>query len=115
MRAPLIWAGMSSGPLLVCLNHEAHSGIKRLKKVTRSTCTSGSAFSWMVRLAEVCRQKKTNTYAKDKNGLQRILNTYWVVYNFVRIHFTTNEVPAVALGVIDRRLSTSEIMLIQIV
>lgn len=58
-------------------------------------------------------RRKTNTYAKNKKGLQRILDAYWVVHNFIRVHFTTKEVPAVALGVIDRRLSAMEIMLIQ--
>ena len=53
-------------------------------------------------------RRKTNTYAKSIGGLQRILDVHWVIHNFVRIHFTTREVPAVALGVIDRRLSVPE-------
>ncbi len=61
-----------------------------------------------------CFRRKTNTYAKDSSGLQRILNVYWVVHNFMRVHFTTKEVPAVALGVIDRRLSVKEIFHIQL-
>ncbi len=43
-------------------------------------------------------RRKTNTYAKSETGLQRILNVYWVIHNFVRTHFTIKEVPAVNLG-----------------
>ncbi len=44
-------------------------------------------------------------YAKSTLGSQRLLDVYWVVHNFMRLHFTTREVPAVALGVIERRLT----------
>jgi len=54
-------------------------------------------------------RRKTNMYAKSTTGLQRLLQVYWVVHNFLRVHFTTREVPAVALGVIERRLSVGEI------
>ncbi|MCP5013759.1 MAG: IS1 family transposase [Ketobacter sp.] len=58
-------------------------------------------------------RRKTNTYAKSTKGLQRLLDVYWVVHNFIRIHYTTREVPAVALGVIERRLSVSELFQIR--
>jgi hypothetical protein len=58
-------------------------------------------------------RRKTNMYAKTTGGLQRLLHVYWVVHNFLRVHFTTREVPAVALGVIERRLSAGEIFHIQ--
>jgi hypothetical protein len=45
-------------------------------------------------------RRKTNTYEKSETGLQRVLNLYWVIHNFVRVHFTTKEVPAVNLWVI---------------
>jgi hypothetical protein len=45
-------------------------------------------------------RRKTNMYAKSTTGLQRLLHVYWVVHNFLRAHFTTREVPAVALGVL---------------
>ena len=48
-------------------------------------------------------RRKTNMYAKSSPGSQRLLHVYWVVHNFIRVHFTTREVPAVALGVIERR------------
>ncbi|BBO89694.1 IS1 family transposase [Desulfosarcina ovata] len=46
-------------------------------------------------------RRKTNTYAKSETGLQRVLNVYWVVHNFLRVHFTTKKVPAVSLGVLE--------------
>jgi hypothetical protein len=56
---------------------------------------------------------RTNTYAKSTGGLQRILQVYWVMHNFVRKHFPTKAVPAVALGVLERPLSAQEFMVIQ--
>jgi transposase-like protein len=58
-------------------------------------------------------RRKTNMYAKSTKGLQRLLRVYWVVHNFLRVHFTTREVPAVALGILERRLSVQEIFQIQ--
>jgi transposase-like protein len=58
-------------------------------------------------------RRKTNMYAKSTTGLQRLLHVYWVVHNFLRVHFTTREVPAVALGLLERRLSGQEIFQIQ--
>jgi transposase-like protein len=58
-------------------------------------------------------RRKTNMYAKSIPGSQRLLHVYWVVHNFIRLHFTTREVPAVALGVIERRLSAREIFHMQ--
>jgi transposase-like protein len=58
-------------------------------------------------------RRKTNTYAKATKGLQRLLHVYWVVHNFLRVHFTTRAVPAVALGLLERRLSVQEIFQIQ--
>ncbi len=60
-------------------------------------------------------RRKTNTYAKATTGLQRLLRVYWVVHNFLRVHFTIREVPAVALGILERRLSVQEIFQIQMV
>jgi transposase-like protein len=58
-------------------------------------------------------RRKTNMYAKATTGLQRLLRLYWVVHNFLRVHFTIREVPAVALGILERRLSVHEIFQIQ--
>jgi len=35
--------------------------------------------------------RKTNMYAKSTTGLQRLLHVYWVVHNFLRVHFTIRE------------------------
>src|SRR5215470_1955592 len=59
-------------------------------------------------------RRKTNTYAKATQGLQRLVHVYWVVHNFLRAHFTTREVPAVALGVLERRLSVREVFHLQV-
>ena len=55
-------------------------------------------------------RRRSNTYAKFKNSLQRTLDVYWVVHNFVRKHFTTKEVPAIALGVIDKTFKFEDLM-----
>jgi hypothetical protein len=35
------------------------------------------------------------------------------VHNFVRVHFTTRQVPAVALGILDHGFALHELFLIQ--
>ena len=53
-------------------------------------------------------RRRTNTYAKSQKGLRRVLRMYWVLHNFIRKHFTTKEVPAVKIGVLERRISVKE-------
>ncbi len=60
-------------------------------------------------------RRKTNTYAKSKVGLQRVLNLYWVIHNFVRVHFTTKEVPAARLGIIERGFTAKELFSTQLI
>ncbi|MCP4577852.1 MAG: IS1 family transposase, partial [Deltaproteobacteria bacterium] len=60
-------------------------------------------------------RRKTNTYAKSETGLQRVLNLYWVIHNFVRVHFTTKEVPAVSLGVIENGLTPEKLFSAQLI
>src|SRR5499427_7735094 len=91
-----------------------------IRSVCREICLSFSR-TWRVhtkRFSALRRQcatfrRKTNMYAKATTGLQRLLHVYWVVHNFLRVHFTTREVPAVALGLLERRLSVQEIFQIQ--
>jgi hypothetical protein len=52
-------------------------------------------------------------YAKTTGRLQERLDVYWIVHNFVRMHFTTRQVPAVALGVLESSLSLNELFFIQ--
>ena len=58
-------------------------------------------------------RRRTNTYAKTDNGLQRTLDVQWIVHNFVKVHFTTKKVPAMALGIIEEGLSLFEVFKIQ--
>ncbi len=60
-------------------------------------------------------RRKTNTYAKSTKGLQRVLDMYWVIHNFVRAHFTTKQVPAVKLGVLSEGLSPKQLLSVQLV
>src|SRR5579864_9094187 len=56
----LTCTGMSSGPSTSWIQG-ASSGARRSSAEMRSACTSGSAFSWMVSEAEVCRTNSSNT------------------------------------------------------
>jgi hypothetical protein len=38
-----------------------------------------------------CYRRKTNTYAKQQTFLQVRLDSYWVLHNFLRVHFTTKK------------------------
>lgn len=60
-----------------------------------------------------CYRRRTNTYAKEQPALQIRLDAYWVLHNFIRQHFTTRLIPAVALGILDYPLSWDEIFRIQ--
>ena len=56
------------------------------------------AFSSSLRRRNSAFRIKTNTYAKSRKGIQRMLDVYWTVHNFVRSHFTTKQVSVVAIG-----------------
>lgn len=71
------------------------------------------AFNSALRRRMACYRRRTNTYAKDQPVLQIRLDAYWVLHNFIRPHFTTKLIPAVALGVLEQPLSWDEIMRIQ--
>ena len=71
------------------------------------------AFNSALRRRMACYRRKSNTYAKERPALQCRLDAYWVLHNFIRPHFTTKQVPAVALGVLDHPLSWDEIFRIQ--
>ena len=55
-------------------------------------------------------RRKTNTYAKKKSGLQRTLDVNWVAHNFIRTHFTTKKVPAVAIGILDKPIMWNDLL-----
>lgn len=63
------------------------------------------AFNASLRRRNSTFRRKTNTYAKSQPNLQRTLDLFWLVHNFVRVHFTTKVVPAVKLGILQIGLS----------
>jgi len=72
-------------------------------------------FNSALRRKVSCYRRKSNTYAKERSALQTRLDVYWILHNFVRPHFTTRQVPAVALGILETGLSLSDIFRIQYV
>ncbi|MCI5151424.1 MAG: IS1 family transposase, partial [Candidatus Electrothrix sp. MAN1_4] len=46
---------------------------------------------------------------KKAKRLQERLDVIWIVHNFVRVHYTTKEVPAVTLGVIEEGMTPLKI------
>jgi hypothetical protein len=71
------------------------------------------AFHTSLRRRCAAYRRRTNMYAKKTGRLQERLDVYWIVHNFVRVHFTTRQVPAVALGVLEEGFSLQQIFLIQ--
>jgi transposase-like protein len=90
-----------------------HPETARIIAATDIHANHAEAFFSALRRKCATFRRKTNMYAKATTGLQRLLRVYWVVHNFLRVHFTTREVPAVALGLLERRLSVQEIFQIQ--
>jgi transposase-like protein len=66
-------------------------------------------FNSGIRRKLACYRRRTNTYAKQEETLQTRLDVHWLLHNFVRPHFTTKQVPAVALGILERGLSLFEL------
>ena len=71
------------------------------------------AFHTLLRRRWAAYRRRTNMYAKKTGGLQERLDVYWIGHNFVRVHFTTRRVPAVALGILDHSFALHELFLIQ--
>ena len=71
------------------------------------------AFNASIRRRNAAFRRKTNTYAKSRNHLQRTLDVYWLVHNFVRVHFTPKVVPAVKLGILKLGISWSQLLSIR--
>ena len=71
------------------------------------------ALNSSIRRKNSAYRRKTNTYAKWKIGLQRTLDVYWITHNFIKKHFTTQQVPAVALGILKEGLSWVQIFQIK--
>lgn len=71
------------------------------------------AFNASTRRRNAAYRRKTNTYAKKKTALQRTLDMLWIIHNFIRPHFTTRKIPAVALGIVEKGLLWEEVCMIQ--
>lgn len=71
------------------------------------------AFNASLRRRNSAFRRKTNTYAKSRNNLQRTLDVFWLVHNFVRVHFTTKVIPAVKLGILEVGLSWAQLFSIR--
>jgi hypothetical protein len=71
------------------------------------------AFNAALRRRNSAFRRKTNTYAKTQWDLQRTLNLHWLIHNFVRRHFTTQKVPAVAIGILEIGLSWTQLFSIR--
>lgn len=67
------------------------------------------AFNASLRRRNSTFRRKTNTYAKSRDNLQSTLDVFWVVHNFVRVHFTTKVVPAVKLGIVKMGISWQQL------
>jgi hypothetical protein len=71
------------------------------------------AFHTSLRRRCAAYRRRTNTSAKNQARLQERLDVYWVVHNSVRVHCTTRQVPAVALGVLEYGISLNEAFFLQ--
>jgi hypothetical protein len=73
------------------------------------------AFNASLRRKCAAFRRKTNTYTKKTLRPQERLNLIWIQHNFVRQHFTTGEVPAVAAGIIEDGRSLKDLLRLEIV
>ena len=72
------------------------------------------ALNSVIRRCLSAYRRRTNTYAKSVGGLQRVLDIFWIIHNFVRTHFTTRKVPAVALGILEKGLTWEDLLQIRL-
>ena len=72
------------------------------------------AFNSSIRRYLSAFRRRTNTYAKSVMGLQRVLDIFWIIHNFVRCHFTTRRIPAVALGILEQGLTWEDLFKIRL-
>src|SRR5918992_5678849 len=105
-HAPI--SAAASGQTIRPLAGSIRKPLRRLK-TPRSMPIIIEAFNASLRRRCAAYRRKTNTYAKKKKRLKPSLDVYWILHNFVRVHFTTNHVPAVALGIIEQGLSLADI------
>ena len=71
------------------------------------------AFNASLRRLCAAYRRRTNTYAKKESRLQERLDLIWIFHNFTKIHFTTRQVPAVALGIMKQGIKVENLFYIQ--
>lgn len=94
--------------------HQEHPETLQNLELSQIHANHLEAFNSDLRPILACYRRRTNTYAKHPHALQRRLDAYWVLHNFVRVHFTTKQVPAVALGILEQGLSFDALARIQV-
>src|SRR5262245_54299292 len=70
-------------------------------------------FKTALRRRGAAYHRHTNMYDKKTGRLQERVDVYWIVHNFVRVHCTTRQGPAVALGILAHGFALHELFLIQ--
>ncbi len=90
-----------------------HPQTPLLKHLAQIHANHVEAFNASLRRRCAAYRRRTNTYAKKGTRLQQRLDVYWIVHNFVRVHFTTRQVPAVSLGIVGQGLSFVQLSQIQ--
>ena len=68
-----MWAGMSSGPSIVCVQYGASSGTASLNQASKSSRTSGEAFSFSVSDADVWRMNTCSSPTREVAQLRQRL------------------------------------------
>jgi len=71
------------------------------------------AFNASLRRRNSAYRRRSNTYAKSREGLQRTLDRETIIHNYVRPHFTTGKVPAVMMGIMKKGLQIEDILTLQ--
>ena len=88
--------------------------MKSQKKSYNTPLLAAGSFISSIRRSLSAFRRRTNNYAKSVSGLQRVLDIFWMFHNFIRCHFTTRKVPAVALGILQKGLTWEELLQIRI-
>lgn len=92
---------------------QEHPGTLHSVEASEIHANHVEAFNASLRRRNSAFRRKTNTYSKTREDLQRTLDVFWVVHNFIRVHFTTKMVPAVKLGILETGLSWQQVFMIR--
>lgn len=90
-----------------------HPDTKHEVEETTIHANHAEAFNASMRRRNATFRRKTNTYAKAQKHLQRTLDVFWLIHNFIRVHFTTKQVPVVRIGILEKGLSWRQLLSIR--